>query len=296
MKDVSFELYKVFYHVASLGSFSTAANRLFLSQSAVSQSIKTLEEQLGVKLLRRNSRQVSLTQSGELLFSHVEQAFTLLKTGERSLAELNALEQGELSIGASDTLCKYHLLPYLQQFHNRFPRIKLKITSRPSPVCVELLHKGKVDIAAVNLPYAEDYPQTVLHRAFPLQDAFVAGVRFRHLQDASLGLADIAALPLLTLEHGTGTRRFLEQLFNSHDLKIQPEIELDNLDLLLDLAEIGLGITLASREHIARRLQDEKLFLLPVALEIPQRRWGLLTHSRLPLTAAAREFLKLFEV
>ncbi|WP_346353683.1 LysR family transcriptional regulator [Azotosporobacter soli] len=295
MKDVSFELYKVFYHVASLGSFSAAAARLFLSQSAISQSIKSLEEQLGVQLLWRNSRQVSLTQSGELLYSHVEQAFQLLKTGERSLLELTTLEQGELSIGASDTLCKYHLLPFLQQFHRRFPRIRLKIISRPSPVCVDLLTKGQVDVVAVNLPHAGSYPHTILHHRFPLQDAFVGGPRFRHLQARALTLQELAQLPLLTLESGTGTRRFLDHLFTSQGLQPQPEIELDSLDLLLDLAEIDLGITFASREHLSSRLKNETLFLLPVDTPIPPREWGLLAHSRLPLPPAALEFLRLFE-
>lgn len=295
MKDVSFELYKVFYHVASLGSFSAAAARLFLSQSAISQSIKSLEEQLGVQLLWRNSRQVSLTQSGELLYTHVEQAFHLLKTGERSLTDLTALEQGELSIGSSDTLCKHHLLPFLQKFHQRYPGIKIKITSRPSPVCVELLTKGQLDLVAVNLPHAGSYPHTTLHHRFPLQDAFVGGPRFAELAKQPLTLAQLAELPLLTLESGTGTRRFLDHLFANCGLQVQPEMELDSLDLLLDLAEINLGITLASREHLTARLDARTLFLLPVQEPIPPRAWGLLAHSRLPLPPAAQEFLRLFE-
>ena len=110
--DINFELYKVFYYVAKHLSFSAAAKDLYISQSAVSQAIKLLEEKLKDKLFVRSTKQVHLSPAGALLFTHVEQAFLFLKLGERNVNELHSLEQGELRIGASDTICKHYLLPY----------------------------------------------------------------------------------------------------------------------------------------------------------------------------------------
>src|SRR4051812_23633421 len=111
MLDINFEHYKVFYFVAQTLSFSAAANELYVSQSAVSQSIKLLEEKLTCRLFSRHTKQVKLTPEGELLFKHIEQAFNFIKAGERSIIDIHSLKQGEVRIGATDTICKHYLLP-----------------------------------------------------------------------------------------------------------------------------------------------------------------------------------------
>ncbi len=119
--DINFELYKVFYFVSKTLSFSEASSKLFISQSAVSQSIKTLEEKIGCQLFFRNTKRVRLTREGDILFKHVEQAYNFIKAGERTLEEMHSLEQGDIRIGASDTICKYYLMPYLKNSINCIP-------------------------------------------------------------------------------------------------------------------------------------------------------------------------------
>jgi DNA-binding transcriptional LysR family regulator len=140
--DISFELYKVFYYVAKTLSFSEASGKLFISQSAVSQSIRLLEEKLSCSLFNRSTKQVKLTQEGEILFKHIEQAFHFIKSGERSVQEIHGLLHGEIRIGASDTICKYYLLPYFKKFNQLYPQIKISITNRTSPICIDLLKKA----------------------------------------------------------------------------------------------------------------------------------------------------------
>jgi DNA-binding transcriptional LysR family regulator len=111
--DVNFELYKIFYHAAKYKNFSDAAKQLFISQSAVSQAIKNLEEKMGSALFYRKSRSVELTQEGTLLFSHVEQAYNFLKTAENKISQMQNMDCGEVRIGVSDTICKYYLISYL---------------------------------------------------------------------------------------------------------------------------------------------------------------------------------------
>jgi len=291
--DINFELYKVFYYVAKHLSFSVAASKLYISQSAVSQAIKLLEEKLNDKLFVRSTKQVHLSPAGVLLFTHVEQAFHFLKLGERNINELHSLEQGELKIGASDTICKHHLLPYFKQFIQLYPKIKLNVTNRPSPICTELLAKGLVDISVVNLDPRESYHNMTVSKPAILHDVFIASSAFAHLQSRHLSLEDIAALPLLTLEKNTTTRCFLDSIFAKKNIPFEPEIQLGSVDLLIELAKIGLGIAFVSREYIQQELANNQLFTLTLTTEIPPRELGIITFDCLPVPLAAQKFIEL---
>ena len=291
--DINFELYKVFYYVAKHLSFSAAANELYISQSAVSQAIKLLEEKLNAKLFVRSTKQVHLSPAGVLLFTHVEQAFQFLKLGERNINELHSLVLGELRIGDSDTICKYYLLPYFKQFNQLYPKIKLNVTNRPSPVCTELLTKGLVDISVVNLGPDASYHNMTVSKRKALHDVFVSSSTFANLQNQRLSLEDIATLPLLTLEKNTTTRSFLDSIFAKQNILFQPEIQLGSVDLLIELAKIGLGIAFVSREYIKQELAVNQLFTLTLTTEIPPRELGIITHDCLPVPLAAQKFIDL---
>ena len=114
--DINYELYKVFYYVADTLSFSEASKKLFISQSAVSQSVKTLEKKMNQTLFIRNTKKVQLTPEGEILLKHIEPAINLIKRGEAQILESSSTG-GQIRIGASDTICCYFLVPYLERFH-----------------------------------------------------------------------------------------------------------------------------------------------------------------------------------
>ena len=130
--DINYELYKVFFYVASSLSISDASKKLFISQSAVSQSIKTLERKLGQPLFIRSTKKVQLTPAGALLLKLVESARNLISRGVSQLLESGSLGLGQLHIGASDTICRYFLLTYLQKFHRKFTDVPIKITNASS--------------------------------------------------------------------------------------------------------------------------------------------------------------------
>ena len=119
--DINYELYKVFYYVATTLSFSEASKKLFISQSAVSQSVKALEKKLDQPLFIRSTKKVQLTPEGEILLRHVEPAMNLIKRGEAQIADSIA-GGGQIRIGASDTICRYFLVPYLKRFHREIGR------------------------------------------------------------------------------------------------------------------------------------------------------------------------------
>lgn len=295
MMDINFELYKVFYYVAAKLSFSEAAAKLYISQSAVSQAIKLLEEQLGTKLFMRNTKQVKLTPDGELLYKHIEQAFNFIKTGERNLQAVHSLERGEIRIGASDTICRRYLLPYFRRFNELYPRVKLAITNRPSTKCAELLLQGKLDLSVANIPAGKPSKQLNITKLLTLHDVFIAGSDYRHLQNKLLFLDELREYPLLALEPHAVTRAFLDRLLAQNNIEITPEIELGSIDLLLDLVKIGLGISFVSREFIQKELAAGEIFILNVNAEITTRSLGIFTHNNMPVPIAAQKFIELLQ-
>lgn len=295
--ETNFELYKVFYYVAKHLSFSEASIELRISQSAVSQSIKSLEETLHCRLFIRSTKQVRLSQEGDLLFQHIEQAFNLIGSGERSLKELQALKQGEMHIGASDTICKYHLLPYFQQFNQLYPEIKIKVSNRTSPVCIDLVKKGAVDLSVVNLPregheWNKNLQVTSLQT---IQDVFVAGPAFAALSGRKVSLTELEAYPLLLLERNSVTRDYFEELVHKNKVRLNPEFEVGSIDLLVDLVKIGLGISFIAKEYVSSQLASGQLFIVDVSAAIPSRDLGIVTSANVPVPRAAKKFIELLQ-
>ncbi len=175
--DVNLELYKCFYYVATTLSFSEASRQLFISQSAVSQGIKALEKKLGRELFYRSTKKVSLTPEGEVLFQHVKPALEMISQGEAQLLAEDEL-QGQLRIGASDTICRYFLIDYLKRFHQDYPSVRIKVTNSTSIGCVELLENRQVDLIVCNLPNSRLIPHMKVQVVKEFQDIFVANPDF----------------------------------------------------------------------------------------------------------------------
>jgi len=286
--DINFELYKVFYTVARTGSFSQAAKELFISQSAVSQSIRGLEESAGCPLFIRGARNVKLTSAGKMLFSHVEQAYNLLKSAENKLLEMQSLRFGEIKIGVGDTILKYLLTPYLQQFIRDYPKIKIQIINRTSPGIIDSIKRGAVDFGLVTLPVNDRDIETTLFRE--VEDVFVASQRFNQLSGREVCISELSTVPLLLLQKESATRRNLDEYFTLKGLVITPEIELESMDLLVEYSRIGLGVAHVLKESADALISAGELFALKLAEPIPKRKLGAAKLKNVPLSQAASQF------
>ena len=239
--DINLELYRVFYYVANTLSFSEASRQLFISQSAVSQSVKSLEKKLGHPLFIRSTKKVALTPEGELLLAHVRPAIQMLDEGEALLSGGNTLK-GQLRIGASDTICRYFLIHYFHRFHQDYPDVRIKITNSTSIGCIDLLENRQVDLIVCNYPNSRLHPHTQMKIVREFQDVFVANPDFFPLGDHPVELKQLLEYPILMLSPKSTTSEYLHHIFTAHGLNLVPEIELNSNDLLIDLARIGLGI------------------------------------------------------
>ena len=286
--SVKLELYRVFKEVAEVGNITAAAQALYISQSAVSQSIKQLEHDLQTRLFARNSRGVTLTAEGQMLYEYVRSAMGLLETGEEKLSQTRELQMGKLIIGASDTVTSQFLLPYLDSFHKQHPAIHIQIVSGRSHKVLGLLRSGKVDIAFASTP--SDTSSLDIHPCFDTHSIFVAGAEYPCDFEHVYSLEEIAAFPLILLERKASSRLYLERYFLQNGLRLNPEIELGARSLLVDLAAIGFGVAGVTEEFVHRDLESGRLKKLNTSFEIPSRSVDMCLLNDVPQSAAAERF------
>ncbi|MDE7306768.1 MAG: LysR family transcriptional regulator [Clostridia bacterium] len=291
---VNLELYKVFYTVAKCGSLTRAAQELYISQPAVSQSIKQLENQLGVSLFNRTHRGMELSAAGgKLIFKKVEEAINLLESAENTISELQNTATGTIRIGATDSIFSHLLADKIAAYNEAFPAVKLELISSTSPDTLEKLKEGRCDIAFVNLPVEDDaikFVGTVSH----LSDVFVAGKKYESLKGETLPLKRLQEFPLLMIEENTIARRALSDFTQTLGINLHPDIELANWDLMLKLAIKGMGIGCIPSEYCEDLLESGELFEVKTDPSLPVRGVGIAVPKNLALSYALKQFIALF--
>ena len=285
------DLYRVFVQVAKSKSFSKAAKELFMTQPAISQSIMQLEKDLDIRVFNRTPKGVSLTNEGELLYEYVNSAISLIKTGEEKILEFQKLAIGELRIGVGDTISKYYLIPYLEEFHNKYPNIKFRIINGTTLELCSLIKSGEIDIAICNFPI--DDPSLDLIPCSDVSDIFVCGEKYKHLANREVELSEIIKYPLIFLEPKSNSRKYVERYLQSNELKISPEFELGSYDLLIEFAKINLGIACVVREFSEKELKSNQIYEVKTKDRIPKRSIGICHLKSVPLSVASTKFVEI---
>lgn len=285
------DYYRVFYETARCRSFSTAAQNLYISQSAISQCIHQLEKDLSVQLFVRTRKGVSLTNEGKLLFLKVENAINSLEQGENQLERLRHLESGELTIAAGDTITSHYLLKYLEAFHASYPDIRIEMANSYSSQMLSLVKEGKADLAFVNMPLEDD--ELVIEPCFEINDVFVCGPNFE--KKASYSWEEAAELPLILLEKNSSSRCFLDRIFKERNITLDPQIEIAAHDLLIRFASIHLGVSCVIEQFSEEELEKGVIQKLTLDPPLPKRSIGCAYLKNAPLSYAAKAFLDLIK-
>ncbi|MGN0329751.1 MAG: LysR family transcriptional regulator [Kineothrix sp.] len=286
------EYYKVFYYTARYESLTAAASHLAISQPAVSQSLHQLETAVGVRLFVRTSRGVKLTSEGELLYTYVKKGYEQIVMGEKKLAQMLNLELGELRIGASDMTLRFYLLPYLEQFHECYPGIRVTVTNAPTPETLQYLEEGRIDFGVVSTPFQPVSGITAV-KVKEIEDIFVAGLKFIQYKNKMLDLQELERLPIISLEKRTSTRSYMDGFLQENGVVMKPEFELATSDMIVQFTLRNLGVGSVVRDFAEEYLEAGRLFALRFNKIIPKRHFCVVTDSRNPLSAAARNLLGL---
>lgn len=283
--DINFELYKIFYFTALHLSFTKASEQLYVTQSSVSQSIKQLETKLDTKLFIRHKRKIKLTKEGQILFSHVEQAYQHLKAAERKIENFST---GEITIGASDTLCKYFLLPYFKKFHKKYPHIKINIVNQPSRKTLQMIQEGLMDFGIVTVSDNDQFNDIQLIKLKNYEEVCIVGEEFYNQTGHKLNLNELSDYPMITLRKNTNTRKFLDDFFKSHDFVLEPEFEMVSVDLIIEMVKADLGIGFAMSDTIHGQ---DNIYTIDLEPQMPSRQISFAISKTLPIAETAKDFM-----
>lgn len=288
-------LYYIFYTVALHKNISGAAKELYISQPAISKAISKLEQSLDVILFHRSSRGVTLTMEGELLFTQVQTAFSAIRHGEEQLKKVNELGISQISIGVSITLCKYVLLPYLQQFVKDNPHIKVTITCHPTMETLRDIDNSVTDIGVVGIP---SLPNGLTYIPFrEIQDTFVTTDRYLENLKIRVGNVRKAILnnaTFMMLNKENISRKYVDMYLSSHQITMDNIIEINTMDLLIELAKIDLGIACVIKDFVKDELNDHSLTEVSLGRAIPKRKLGLVYKDDTIMTDAMKKFISYF--
>ena len=285
--NISYDWYKVFCCVADCGSITLAAEKLYISQPAVSQSIRQLEDAVGCALFQRTPKGVKLTAEGQVLYRDVSEGVRAFSEGERRLLSMLRLDAGEIKIGASDMTLEFCLLPYLERFHAQYPNVKIAITNHPTPQTLELLKQGKIDFAAVSEPFTcADFDWTPMRK---IHDIFICGCKTKF--PSSIPIQALRE-QLILLEHDTSTRAFLDSEFCKRGFTASPKFELATSPQIVSFAARNMGIGCVVSDFARKALAEGTVFEIQVSDPLPPRRIGVVRHAE-QSSKAANAFLHL---
>ncbi len=288
-------LYHIFYTVAQCGNISAAAKKLYISQPAVSKSISRLEESFASPLLVRSSRGVTLTENGKLLYRHLETAFQAIRQGEEMISQGDLLGAGRLSIGVSATLCKYALLPYLQDYIVSNPYVKISLSCQSTYETIAALESGTLELGLVGESDRLESSHLTFLPIREIHDIFVCSPEYlAKLQDQDGGGDLLSQGTFLLLDKNNVTRQYMDKHMLLQNITMEHQIEVTTMDLLIDFARIGLGIACVIGEFVQDELKKGSLVECSIREPIPSRRIGFAYPRSARPSAAMDAFLSQF--
>ncbi|HRH45687.1 MAG TPA: selenium metabolism-associated LysR family transcriptional regulator [Pyrinomonadaceae bacterium] len=286
---------KVFRTVAENLNFTHAAEVLFITQPAVTLQIKTLEEELGVKLFDRSGGKVRLTEAGEILLDYAERIAGLYSEAETAIGTLIGEQRGKLSLGASTSIAQYVLPHLIGKFLSLHPKIEFSMISANTENIVKALDAKSISLGLVEGPIGRS---DLKFEPF-IEDEIVVIAAANHElalnQSEKISLSDFAEMPLIMREYGSGTRHVIENALKKNGLKLSQlkiVMELDSTEAIKSVVEANLGIGLVSRWGLTRELELGTLKIIKIdQLEI--KRQFQFVYPRTPrLDATAESFYR----
>lgn len=323
--------YRIFYEAAKVGNISKAAETLYISQPAVSKSINKLEQSLGHTLFTRSKKGVKLTEEGQTLYDHLTKAFDSIDTAEQALKRIRQLGMGQLRIGVSTSLCKHILLSYLQDFIRENPHVKVSIECNPTFETIQLLKAEKIDVGLIcetDLDKGYHFmPLKAIHDTFVTTQTYLDNLVLREYdtiqnEDSNPEADTIQNLPpvtglflftegnhkktsdisfsekeileksnLMLLDTGNISRMYIDAYMNDHHIHPGQILEINNMDLLIDFAAIGMGVACVVREFVASYIESGQVIEIPMDYEIPERTVGFIYNEQ-TLNTTTKKFLE----
>lgn len=285
--NVDLELYRVFYAVAKHKHMTKASEELHISQPAISQSIKKLEDQLGGTLFLRSNKGMGLTEEGKMFYEYVKGALELINNAENEFTSFKDLSKGEVKIGCSTTLTKLVLINALKDFHLDYPNININITNDLTSNLINDLKLGKLDFVIFNESNIKE-TNLNLEKIKELKQGFIYNPEI--YDDNINNFEDLNNVPLILQKEESNSRKLLDYIALQNNVKLIPKMEVVSQELITEFTNIGLGIGFAIIDLAKRNYKNLKE--LNINKKIPNINVYLATNKSVSLTFASKMFIK----
>ena len=285
--NVDLELYRVFYAVAKHKHMTKASEELHISQPAISQSIKKLEDQLGGTLFLRSNKGIELTEEGKMFYEYVKGALELINNAENEFTSFKDLSKGEIKIGCSTTLTKLVLMNALKDFHLDYPNININITNDLTSNLINDLKLGKLDFVIFNESNIKE-TNLNLEKIKELKQGFIYNPEF--YDDNINNFEDLNNVPLILQKEESNSRKLLDYIALQNNVKLIPKMEVVSQELITEFTNIGLGIGFAIID--LAKINFKNLKELNINKKIPNINIYLATNKSVSLTFASKMFIK----
>jgi urea transport system substrate-binding protein len=282
---------KAFAVLAKTESHQETAKQLYLTPSAISHSIRSLEEQVGCRLFAKVGKKIALTEAGEALLCHADRALEELDQGRRTLAYLNKWGTRRLRVAADAIFLSIFLTPVLLKFHKESPNILLQVQTYDSDESFGRLGKNEVDVILTEKPAANDPVDF-----FPLiTDGFHLVVKPGHPLTAKDGAvrAEFGKYPCFLIKDSNQRQKQIQDFLLNQKINLSILGEIENLEIIKELVKSTLAMSFLPGWSIARELENKSLVALPYGRRVFERTWGLVYSRSRPLNLTESTLLKL---
>ena len=297
MENISLELYKVFYYVAKTKNITRTSEKLLISQPAITQSIKKLEEQIGYKLFFRTKKGMRLTSEGEILFSEIKPSIECLSNCKNKLDNLNNETSQVIRIGGGTTLLKHNGLKGIKEFKKKYPNMKIEIKKDITKKLFEELENENLDLVFFNMPFSNiDTEKSKEIKIEEVNDAFIGETKaFSYLKDKTIEFSKLEKLPLVLQSEVSTSRKYLNSIFNKNHILLKNSYELSSYDLVISFVKAGLGIGFINKNHIEEELKNNELFEIKTNYNIQKRYIGIAVNRKKENNQYIKEFIEMIK-
>ncbi|MDP0491081.1 MAG: LysR family transcriptional regulator [Verrucomicrobiota bacterium JB023] len=287
-------LVKAFVALADHGSFTKAAEVLFLTQSAVSHSIRSLEQMLEVKLVERSGKRTALTQEGVVFLRRCRAVVNELEMASREIDALKRWGQGRIRLGATHTLCHYLLPTVLREFRDCFPRCEIHIESGDTTRLLDLLEAAKLDLVFGMGGRTPAWAR--FEKIFSDQLIFVVSPTHPWAGLEEVPLEKVEEESFLTYARNSETHRLIRSHFEGMGVRLRAVLNLGSMEAIKEMARVGIGVGIVSPWVARRELEAGQLVGLPVRKEPLERDWGVFTHESKKRSLVEETFVGISEL
>lgn len=295
MYNIDLNLYKTFYYVAKYNNFTKASEKLCISQPAVTQAVKKLEEQLNVELFKRTSKGIVLMQAGELVYYYSEHICNLAESNINLISQINSLKESVINIGVPTHIGTFYFVEYLRMFNDKFPNIKVNVINKKSDEMLRMLLKRELDIV-IDTDMSNISDKTIkIRKIVELDSCFVGNKKYKELsENGVVSPQKLNEYPLILPSSTTSNRKMIDYFFKKQNIILNPLIEANSSSISKEIITQGIGIGWMIKEFVIDDLKNGDLFEIKVDIDKIMTPLNIAYHDKYT-NSVIKEFIKMFE-